>query len=62
MAIMPFSLGFEEVPERKLTKGQRGHLAKAGVRNLRRLREFRYAAAPALSVGDRREGGRLPGG
>lgn len=45
-------LGFEEVPERKLTKGQRGHLAKAGGRTLRRLREFRYEAAPALSIGD----------
>lgn len=45
-------LGYEEVAERKLTKGQRGHLAQAGGRNLRRLREFRFAAAPGLSVGD----------
>ncbi|MBW7884566.1 MAG: 50S ribosomal protein L3 [Caldilineaceae bacterium] len=45
-------LGFEEVPERKLTKGQRGHLNKAGTPNVRRLREFRYNSVPALSIGD----------
>jgi large subunit ribosomal protein L3 len=45
-------LGFEEVAERKLTKGERGHLSKAGAPNLRHLHEFRYVAAPALSVGD----------
>lgn len=45
-------IGFEPAPERKLTKGQRGHLLKAGTPMVRRLREFRYAAAPALSVGD----------
>ena len=36
-------IGFEEVAERKLTKGQRGHLAKSGAPTLRRLRELRYA-------------------
>ena len=45
-------LGYEEVPERKLTKGQRGHLGKAGAPSVRRLREFRYEAAPEVSVGD----------
>lgn len=45
-------LGYEIVPERKLTKGQRGHLQKAGVPLLRRLREFRYDEVPTLSVGD----------
>ena len=45
-------LGFEETAERKLTKGQRGHLLKAGAPMMRRLREFRYEAAPSLSVGD----------
>src|SRR5690606_23862228 len=45
-------LGYEEVPERKLTKGQRGHLSKAGAPSVRRLREFRYEAAPEVSVGD----------
>ena len=34
-------LGFEEVVERKLTKGQKGHLQKAGTPVLRRLREMR---------------------
>jgi large subunit ribosomal protein L3 len=45
-------IGFEEAPERKLTKGQRGHLAKAGAPTLRRLRELRYAEAPELNLGD----------
>lgn len=45
-------IGFEETAERKLTKGQRGHLAKAGAANLRRLRELRYEDAPAFSAGD----------
>jgi large subunit ribosomal protein L3 len=34
-------LGFEEVAERKLTKGQKGHLQKAGTPTVRRLREMR---------------------
>jgi large subunit ribosomal protein L3 len=34
-------LGYEEVPERKLTLPQRGHLKKAEVKPLRILREFR---------------------
>ena len=34
-------LGYEEVPERKLTLPQRGHLKKAEVKSLRVLREFR---------------------
>lgn len=45
-------LGYEATAERKLTKGQRGHLLKANAPMLRRLREFRYEAAPVLSVGD----------
>jgi len=45
-------IGFEETPERKLTKGQRGHLAKAGAPTLRRLRELRYGEAPELNLGD----------
>jgi large subunit ribosomal protein L3 len=52
MGTTPFRIGYEAVAERKLTKGERGHLSKAGVPLLRRLREFRYAALPALSVGD----------
>ncbi len=34
-------IGFEEVPERKLTKGELGHLKKAGVPPLRHLQEIR---------------------
>lgn len=34
-------LGFDEVPERKLTKGELGHLAKTDSPPLRRLAEFR---------------------
>jgi len=45
-------IGYDEVPERKLTKGQRGHLSKAGAPTVRRLRELRYASAPDLSLGD----------
>lgn len=45
-------LGYEVAPERKLTKGQRGHLQKAGAPLLRRLREIRYDETPSLSVGD----------
>jgi large subunit ribosomal protein L3 len=42
-------LGYEEVPERKLTLPQRGHLKKAEVKPLRTLREFRV---PEESVTD----------
>jgi large subunit ribosomal protein L3 len=45
-------IGYDEVPERKLTKGQRGHLSKAGAPTVRRLRELRYASTPDLSLGD----------
>jgi large subunit ribosomal protein L3 len=45
-------LGFQEVAERKLTKGEKGHLAKADVPTLRRLREFRSESAPEVSLGD----------
>ena len=33
-------LGFEDVAERKLTKGELGHLAKAGAAPKKHLREF----------------------
>jgi len=45
-------IGFEETPERKLTKGERGHLAAAGAPNLRRLVELRYQDEPELGLGD----------
>ena len=45
-------MGFEEVPERKLSKPEKGHLAKAGVSNLKVLHEFRLDNASELNVGD----------
>ena len=45
-------IGFDEVPERKLSKGQRGHLQKASTPSLRRLRELRYSDEPEHSLGD----------
>ena len=45
-------LGFEEVAERKLTKPERGHLAKAGAGNLKHLHEFRLEDCSSLNVGD----------
>lgn len=45
-------MGFEEVPERKLTKPEQGHLAKAGVSNLKVLHEFRLENVDELNVGD----------
>jgi large subunit ribosomal protein L3 len=44
-------LGFGEVPQRKLTGGQLGHLKKTGAPNLRYLREFRIKD-PELKEGD----------
>jgi large subunit ribosomal protein L3 len=45
-------LGFDEVAERKLSKGERAHLEKASAPTLRHLREFRYEEAPALNLGE----------
>jgi large subunit ribosomal protein L3 len=45
-------IGYDEVPERKLTKGQLGHLKQAGTPTVRRLRELRYAELPVHSLGD----------
>ncbi len=45
-------LGFEEVAERKLTKGQKGHLQKAGTPTVRRLREMRFDDAAQYNLGD----------
>ncbi|MGL4648149.1 MAG: 50S ribosomal protein L3 [Caldilineaceae bacterium] len=45
-------IGFDEVPERKLTKGQLGHLKAAGTPKVRRLRELRYREVPSLNLGD----------
>jgi large subunit ribosomal protein L3 len=45
-------LAFEEVAERKLSKGERGHLQKAGVPTLRQVREVRSTEPPAQTLGD----------
>jgi large subunit ribosomal protein L3 len=45
-------LGFEEVAERKLTKGERGHLEKSGAPVLRRLREIRSTEPSIHTLGD----------
>ena len=45
-------LGFEEVPERKLTKPEKGHLDKASVGTLSVLHEFRLDDAAEMNVGD----------
>ncbi|MDI7250558.1 MAG: 50S ribosomal protein L3 [Bacillota bacterium] len=44
-------LGFEEIREGRLNRPRRGHLARAGVRPVRVLRELRVADAEALEVG-----------
>jgi len=46
-------LGFDPIPERKLNKPRKGHLAKAGTTPLRTLREFRVAQeeVSGLSLG-----------
>jgi large subunit ribosomal protein L3 len=46
-------LAFDEVAERKITKGELGHLAKNGVGPFRRLVEFRGSSSPSC----RRAGG-----
>ena len=45
-------LGFEDIAERKLTKGEMGHLNKAGVSPKKHLREFDLDNAAELSIGD----------
>ncbi|MBQ7682459.1 MAG: 50S ribosomal protein L3, partial [Oscillibacter sp.] len=45
-------LGFGDVPERKLTKPEMGHLNKAGVGPKKYLREFDLENADELNVGD----------
>ena len=45
-------LGFEEIPERKLTKPEKGHLDKAEAGALRVLHEFRLENTNELNVGD----------
>ena len=45
-------LGFEEIPERKLTKPEKGHLDKAEAGALRVLHEFRLENTNEMNVGD----------
>ena len=45
-------LGFEDMPERKLTKPELGHLKKAGVSAKRVLKEFALNNAESLNIGD----------
>ena len=45
-------LGFEDVAEKKLSKPERGHLAKAGVEMKKHLKEFRLENCDELNVGD----------
>lgn len=45
-------LGVEEVLERKLTKGEVGHLKQSAIPPLRHLREIRSEEAPAHAVGE----------
>ena len=44
-------LGFEDVPERKLTKPEMGHLNKAGVAPKKYLREFALDNGSELELG-----------
>jgi large subunit ribosomal protein L3 len=46
-------LGYQRVPEKKLSLAQRGHLKKGGVEPLRHLREFRVPEEelPGFSIG-----------
>jgi len=45
-------IGYEEVAERKLSKGERGHLSKAQTPHVRRLRELRCDDASQYTLGD----------
>ena len=45
-------LGYENVPERKLTKPELGHLKKAGDARKKTLKEFKLAKAAEMNVGD----------
>ncbi|MHB0875882.1 MAG: 50S ribosomal protein L3 [Anaerolineae bacterium] len=44
-------VGFGSVPERKLSKGEKGHLSKGGAPLVRHLREFRVGAEEGYELG-----------
>ena len=45
-------IGYQDVPERKLTKPEMGHLNKAGVSPKKHLQEFKLDNAAELNIGD----------
>ena len=45
-------LGYQDQVERKLSKPEKGHLAKAGVAFKKYLKEFRFEDCESLNVGD----------
>ncbi len=45
-------LGFEDIKEKKLSKPEKGHLAKAGVAFKKHLKEFKLEKANEMKVGD----------
>ena len=45
-------LGYEDVPERKLSKSEQGHLQKAGVAPKKHLKEFKLDNYAELNIGD----------
>ena len=45
-------LGFEDIKEKKLSKPEKGHLAKAGVAFKKHLKEFKLEKANDMNVGD----------
>ena len=51
-------LGYEDIPERKLTKPEMGHLNKAGVAPKKYLREFDLENAAELNASPGRTSGR----
>jgi len=45
-------LGFDEIPERKISKPEKGHLDKAGVSYKKHLKEFKLDDCESLNIGD----------
>ena len=45
-------LGFEDIPGKRLTKPEKGHLEKAGVPLKKHLKEFRLENSEEMNVGD----------
>ena len=48
--------GYEDVAEKKLSKGEQGHLQKAGVSMVKHLKEFRLEDSSKLEVGEHQQG------